>query len=72
MVWNQMLSRAGLPALLTTAELAEIERINPQTIRKNFCLQGHHHGMRPIKLPSGGLRWTSAGLTAMLEEATNA
>ena len=66
MVLNQMHARAGLPALLTTAEVAALERINPQTIRKNYCLQGHHHGMRPIKLPSGGLRWPAAGLAALL------
>jgi hypothetical protein len=70
MVWNQMLARAGLPALLTTAEVAALERINPQTIRKNFCLQGHHHGMKPIKLPGGALRWSSASLAAILDGET--
>ena len=72
MVWNQMLARQGLPALLTTAEVAELERINPQTIRKNYCLQGHHHGMKPIKLPGGGLRWPAANLVALLEGGVNA
>ena len=66
MVWNQMLARQGLPALLTTAGVAALERINPQTIRKNYCLKGHQHGMRPIKLPSGGLRWPASGLAALL------
>jgi len=54
------------PALLTTAEYAEHERTKPQTIRKNYCLHGHHHGIRPIKLPGGRLRWPLADIAAML------
>ncbi|MFZ6750095.1 hypothetical protein [Undibacterium sp. Ren11W] len=60
-----------LPALLTTAELAAYERISPFTIRKNYCMQGQHHGMVPIKLRSGNLRWPSAGLIAMLNDGAS-
>lgn len=55
-----------LPQLLTTADLAQLERVAQQTIRKNYCLQGHHHGLKPIKLPGGGLRWKLADVQSML------
>lgn len=51
--------------LLTTEEFADIERVAPQTIRKNFCLKGHHHGLKPIKLPNGGLRWRTSDVYAL-------
>lgn len=59
----------ALPQLLTTAELADLERVAPQTIRKNFCLKGHHHGLIPIKLPSGALRWRTPDALALVGDA---
>jgi hypothetical protein len=64
---HQLLGQAGLPALLTTAELASLERVTPQTIRKNYCLKGHHHGLVPLKLPNGGLRWRGLEVQALLD-----
>jgi len=60
-------SWTSLPQLLTTAELAELERVKQQTIRKNYCIDGHHHGMVPIKLPNGGLRWRTSDVQALLD-----
>jgi hypothetical protein len=57
----------GTPELLTTNELAQLERTAPQTIRKNLCTRGHHHGLTPIRLPNGQLRWPSADFVAMLK-----
>ena len=65
---NQIMARA-LPEFFTTPELAEFERTAQQTIRKNFCLQGHHHGIKPIKLPSGRLRWRTSDVLALLNGA---
>lgn len=56
----------ALGQLLTTAEVAAVERIKPQTVRKNYCLQGHHHGIVPVKLPSGRLLWRADALHAVL------
>jgi hypothetical protein len=63
---RQHFSHAQLPELLTTNELAEFERVSPQTIRKNYCHKGHHHGLVPIKLPSGALRWLTADAKALM------
>lgn len=63
---NHLFSRVVLPELLTTAELVALERVAQQTIRKNYCLKGHHHGLRPIKLPGGGLRWRTADVQSLL------
>jgi hypothetical protein len=68
---SNLFARVGLPELLTTAELAGLERIVPQTIRKNYCQKGHHHGIKPIKLPSGGLRWRSADVQELLNGGAN-
>ena len=63
---SHLLLQTALPELLTTAEFAGLERIVPQTIHKNYCQKGHHHGVKPLKLPSGGLRWRSADVRALL------
>lgn len=55
------------PALLTTAEFAAAQRCAPQTVRKNYCLQGHHHGVKPIKHPGGRLLWPASGLETLLK-----
>ncbi|AGW91517.1 hypothetical protein N234_15920 [Ralstonia pickettii DTP0602] len=59
---------SSIPALLTTAEFAAAQRCAPQTVRKNYCLKGHHHGIKPVKLPSGRLMWRVSDLAAMINE----
>jgi hypothetical protein len=56
----------SLPQLLTTSEFAAQQRCAAQTIRKNYCVQGHHHGVRPIKQPSGRLLWRVEDLQSLL------
>jgi hypothetical protein len=62
------LNRADLPELLTTAEFAAAQRCKPQTVLKNHCLNGHHHGIKPIKQPGGRLLWRLSDLQKMLGE----
>mgnify|MGYP003384322502 CR=1 FL=1 len=56
----------NLPALLTTNEFALGQRCMPQTVRKNYSLNGHHHGVKPIKQASGRLLWKLSDLEALL------
>lgn len=65
---NEQKSQATikLPALLTTNEFAFGHRCAPQTVRKNYCLKGHHHGIKPLKQASGRLLWRASDLEALL------
>lgn len=45
------------PRRYTTAEAATVTRHRPQTYRREYCLKGHFHGVRPVKLPGGRLLW---------------
>lgn len=45
------------PRVYTTAEAAAITRHQPGTYREELSRKGHFHGVVPIKLPGGGLRW---------------
>lgn len=65
-VLNSVFARAGLPELLTTAEFAAAQRCAAQTVRKNVCTKGHHHGVRPLKQPSGRLLWRASDLAKLL------
>lgn len=58
--------RPALPELLTTEEFAAAQRCAAQTVRKNYCLKGHHHGIKPVKQPSGRLLWHASDLAKML------
>lgn len=40
----------GTPAVVTTAELAEIVGVRPATIRSGVYRLGHWAGLRPLKL----------------------
>ncbi len=66
--WSSATEVNGLPTprLLTTAEFAELARDAKSTILKNHCLQGHHHGVRPLKMPNGRLRWRYEEVMALL------
>lgn len=65
---SALTARATLPELLTTAEFAAAQRCAAQTVRKNYCLKGHHHGIRPVKQPSGRLLWRVSDLQSLLSE----
>lgn len=57
-----------LPDLLTTREFAVTQRCAEQTVRKNYCTKGHHHGAKPLKQPSGRLLWRKSDLLKLLGE----
>jgi len=52
--------------LLTTTELATLSRCQPNTVRRNHSILGHHHGIRPVKQVSGRLLWRKSDVEAML------
>ena len=54
-----------IPVMWTTKEAARELRAAEQTMRKNYCLYGHHHGLRPVKQPSGRLLWRAAEVVAL-------
>ena len=69
---SSKISSADQHELLTTKEFADFQRCAPQTVRKNYCLQGHHHGVRPIKHAGGRLLWRSEDLRKLLGGGANA
>jgi len=42
---------------INTKEFAELVRVDPQTIRRAFCVNGHYMGVKPLKLSTGRLLW---------------
>ena len=61
-----MQTQTHFQSMLTTREAAQELRTAEQTMRKNFCLQGHHHGLRPVKQASGRLLWRASEVAALL------
>ncbi|NMG15507.1 hypothetical protein [Aromatoleum bremense] len=53
------------PRRYTTSEAAAVVRYQPQTLRRELCLKGHFHGIRPAKLPGGRLLWDAAKVDAL-------
>ena len=60
-------SLAGVRDLITTSEFALIFNIQPQTVRKNYCLSGEVYGIRPTKVGSR-LLWSVAKIEEKLKE----
>ncbi len=59
------------PRLYTTNEAAAVTRHRPQTYRKDFCLKGHFHGIKPVKIPGGRLLWPADEIDRLVSgEAT--
>ena len=50
---------------ITTGEFAHAMSKAPQTVRKNYCLQGECFGIRPIKV-GNNLLWPVAATAALL------
>jgi hypothetical protein len=51
---------------LTTAEVAKLFHVQPNTIRVSLCRLGHYLGMRPIKLANRLLSWNESEVLATL------
>ena len=45
---------------LSSEQLAQLLGVQPGTVRRGHCLNGHYLGLRPVKLPNGRLRWLIA------------
>ena len=58
---------AGTRDLITTPEFAQVFNIQPQTVRKNYCLTGEVYGIRPTKL-GNRLLWSVAQIAEKLKE----
>ena len=54
---------------ITTAEFARATNKAPQTVRKNYCIQGECYGIRPIKI-GNLLNWPVAQISALLNGET--
>lgn len=50
----------------TTREIAEVLRIQPQTIIRGLCINGNYLGMKPKKLPNSRLLWPRSELKKLL------
>jgi hypothetical protein len=50
---------------LSTLEFALAVKKQPQTIRKNYCLNGHCYGIRPLKV-GNALLWPVADIEQLL------
>ncbi len=61
-----LLTIAGHRDLITTPEFAQVFNIQPQTVRKNYCLTGEVYGIKPTKVGSR-LLWSVAKIAEKLE-----
>jgi hypothetical protein len=56
----------------TTSELALELKVQPATIRRSLCVNGHYLGLRPVKLKNHRLLWPTEKAKALLKEAADA
>jgi len=63
-----LLAIAGQRDLITTPEFAQIFNVQPQTVRKNYCLTGEAYGIRPVKI-GNRLLWSVAKVAEKLQGA---
>lgn len=52
--------------VFTTEVFAERVGVQPQTIRKSYCLIGHYLGVRPVKLPNRRLIWPALQIEILI------
>ena len=63
-----LLAVAGSRDLITTPEFAQVFNVQPQTVRKNYCLTGEAYGIRPTKI-GNRLLWSVARVAEKLQGA---
>lgn len=54
---------------LTTRELADLARVNTESVFLAHRRQGHYLGVAPIKLPNGRLLWPRDEVLALFQSA---
>lgn len=52
---------------ISTACFAAAISNTPGTIRKNYCLNGHHLGAKPLKRANGRLMWAQEDIESILK-----
>jgi hypothetical protein len=45
--------------MITTREFAEKFGVDPNSVRRNLCVNGHYYGIKPKRLLNGRLAWPS-------------
>jgi hypothetical protein len=63
-----LLAVAGGRDLITTPEFAQVFNVQPQTVRKNYCLTGEAYGIRPTKI-GNRLLWSVTKVAQRLQGA---
>lgn len=51
---------------LNSKEFAATVRVEAQTIRRAYCVNGHYLGIKPLKLPNGRLLWPKTEVLRVL------
>lgn len=54
----------------STASFAASLAITPGSIRKNYCISGHHLGAKPLKLANGRLMWSDDDIKSILSKGS--
>lgn len=56
-----------VPGWVSTERAAALMNVQPQTIRKQFCMKGSYAGIVPIKLPNRRLAWPEGKIEALFK-----
>jgi hypothetical protein len=51
----------------TTKEFADLFGRESNTVRHSLCRKGHYMGVKPVKLPTGGLLWPREAIDRLLD-----
>ena len=55
---------------LTTKEFAGLLRVEPATIRRGLCVNGHYMRVKPLKLTNGRLLWPKNDALKVIQPET--
>lgn len=53
---------------ILTVEFAALLKVQPATVRRGLCLNGHYMGIIPTKLPNRRLLWPKQAALQILED----
>ncbi len=59
---------AGNRDLINTVEFAKVFNVQPQTVRKNYSIEGEVYGLKPIKI-GNRLLWSVQQIAEKLKDA---